>query len=243
MLFRARTPAPAPAVMEIMAGGARVCVAVRVNARARRFTLKVKNATRDVVLTIPPRANRKAAREFVERHGDWIAEKLQALPSKVTLMEGALIPLRGVPHRLCHGGARGTVRVEAGDEPAIVVFGPPEHFGRRVLDFLKREAKRDLAEAVARYAGQLGVTVGRISLKDTKSRWGSCSAQGHLAFSFRLVMAPPMVLDYLAAHEVTHRREMNHSARFWSLLESVAPHTAEAEAWLKAHGGGLHHFG
>ena len=138
-------------------------------------------------------------------------------------------------------GGRGATHVA--DGPAIVVAGAPEHLRRRVVDFLKREAKRDLEPAVMGYAARLGVTVKAIRLRDQTSRWGSCSATGHLSFSWRLVMAPPFVLDYLAAHEVAHLREMNHSRRFWRLVESICPATEAARAWLSAQGGALHAIG
>ena len=125
----------------------------------------------------------------------------------------------------------------------IVVGGAAEHCARRLTDFLKREARADFEAAVARHAARLGVSIARVQVKDTTSRWGSCSSSGALAFSWRLILAPPSVLDYLAAHEVAHRREMNHGAAFWRHTRMLAPHTDEAEAWLKANGAGLHRYG
>jgi predicted metal-dependent hydrolase len=125
----------------------------------------------------------------------------------------------------------------------IEVFGETPHVPRRVREFLEAEAKRDLAVAVKRYCTRLGVTAKRITVRDTTSRWGSCSARGALSFSWRLVLAPPMVLDYLAAHEVAHLRELNHSPRFWRLVKTAFPQTDEAEEWLKRHGSELHRFG
>ena len=117
------------------------------------------------------------------------------------------------------------------------------HVARRVRDFLAREAKRDLTEAIERYAAQLGQRPVRVTLRDTRSRWGSCTARGELNFSWRLILAPPTVLDYLVAHEMAHLREMNHSPRFWALVHALCPHTDAAEAWLKRHGTGLHRYG
>jgi hypothetical protein len=114
---------------------------------------------------------------------------------------------------------------------------------RRVRDFLEAEAKRDLSAAVKRYTARLGVDASRITVRDTKSRWGSCSAKGALNFSWRLILAPPFVLDYLAAHEVGHLKEMNHSSRFWRVVHGLCPRTDEAEDWLKRHGTELHRFG
>jgi predicted metal-dependent hydrolase len=114
---------------------------------------------------------------------------------------------------------------------------------RRVRDFLEREAKRDLQAAVARHTAALGIPARRITVRDTRSRWGSCSAKGYLNFSWRLILAPPFVLDYLAAHEVAHLKEMNHSPRFWREVHALCPRTEEAERWLKRHGTDLHRYG
>jgi predicted metal-dependent hydrolase len=123
------------------------------------------------------------------------------------------------------------------------VPGQPEHVARRVTDFLKREARRDLEAAVERHLVTAKAAARRISIKDTKSRWGSCSANGTLSFSWRLILAPPFVLDYLAAHEVAHLRELNHSHRFWRLTHHLCRRTDEAEAWMKRHGPQLHRYG
>ena len=113
----------------------------------------------------------------------------------------------------------------------------------RVGDFLKREAKRDLEAASRRAAEKLGVSVKRVSVRDQSSRWGSCSSTGVLSYSWRLILAPPFVLEYLAVHEVAHLKEMNHSPRFWRLVKEHCPDTARAKAWLDAHGSDLHRYG
>ena len=128
-------------------------------------------------------------------------------------------------------------------EPVIAVTGEPAHVARRVREFLEREARRDLAEAVIRHTAALGVPARRLTVRDTTSRWGSCSAKGCLSFSWRLILAPPFVLDYLAAHEVAHLKEMNHSHRFWRIVHGLCERTEEAERWLKRHGSELHKFG
>ncbi len=125
----------------------------------------------------------------------------------------------------------------------LLVAGREEHLRRRVIDFLKKEARRDLDRAVMRHAMMLGVRVKAIRLRDQTSRWGSCSSSGTLSFSWRLVMAPPFVLDYLAAHEVAHLHEMNHGPRFWHLVESVCAETKQARAWLNKEGLRLHAIG
>lgn len=224
-----------------------VAIAVRRNPQARRMTLRVRSAARDVTLTLPARTSLAAARDFVERHVGWIEQRLARLPERVPFAQGEIIPLRGEPHRIVlKESVRGLVRVEPGlrgDTPVLAVYGLAAHAARRLGDFLKREARDDLTEAVGRHAAALGVTVGRMTIKDTKSRWGSCSVAGDLAFSWRLVLAPPYVLDYLAAHEVAHRKEMNHGPRYWAHVARIVPDYDRAEAWLKAHGATLHRYG
>jgi len=128
-------------------------------------------------------------------------------------------------------------------EPIIAVCGDRPHVARRVREFLEAEARRDLAAAVRRHTARLGGTARRVTVGDTTSRWGSCSARGALSFSWRLILAPAYILDYLAAHEVAHLRELNHSHRFWKTVYELCPRTDEAERWLKRHGSDLHRFG
>jgi predicted metal-dependent hydrolase len=231
--------------IEIAHAGEIYRVALKRLASSRRYTLRVRAASRDVLLTMPARGTLKAAKDFAERHAAWIGVRLARLPKPVAFAPGEIAPLRGVDHRIVHRpGARGVVWVEAGAEgPLIVVAGSAAHVGRRVADYLKREARRDLESAVARHAAALGLKPRRLALRDTTSRWGSCSSTGALNFSWRLILAPPFVLDYLAAHEVAHIQHMNHSPMFWALTRRLFPDTDRAEAWLKAHGNSLHRFG
>ena len=169
---------------------------------------------------------------------------MDKLPKPRPIVPGAVVPLRGIAHRIHHLDKRGTVSVETVDGvPSLVVAGDPAHLRRRVLDFLKREARRDLEPRVLIHAEALGVTVKAIRFRDQTSRWGSCTVTGHLSFSWRLIMAPPYVLDYLAAHEVAHLREMNHSRRFWRIVEALCRETRQARAWLNAEGAKLHAIG
>jgi predicted metal-dependent hydrolase len=244
LFFRRR--APEPQSIEIVFDQAVYRVRLRRHRQARRYTLRIHPASREVVLTMPLRASVREAKSFAERHGGWIAARLARLPPAQPFRDGAVIPLRGEPHRIVHRpGARGTAWVEcdAGGEQRICVAGGAAHIGRRVEDFLKREAQRDLAAASHRAAKQLGVAVRRVSVRDQSSRWGSCSSTGRLSYSWRLIMAPPFVLDYVAVHEVAHLKEMNHSPRFWRLVAAHCPDAARAKAWLDTHGGDLHRYG
>jgi predicted metal-dependent hydrolase len=221
-------------------------VVVKRSPQARRYTLRIKSATREAVLTMPLRGNISTARDFADRHGGWLAARFQKLPEIVDFAAGATVPLRGEPHVIEHRpGGRGGAWVECGSDgrTIIAVAGEPAHIARRVRDFLKREARRDIEAAARRHATALGVSIRRVSIKDTTSRWGSCAADGSLSFSWRMILAPPFVLDYLAAHEVAHRREMNHSPRYWRVVAELYPDYEKAEAWLKRHGGELHRWG
>ena len=220
-------------------------VRVRRHRAARRYTLRIHSATRDVVLTMPPRGSLTQAREFAEKHGAWIAARLQRIPEAAPFADGTVLPLRGTAHRIVHRrAARGTVWIEtAAEERLLCVAGQAPHVARRVRDFLKREAKRDLEAASRRAAAALAVGIKRVSVRDQSSRWGSCSTSGVLSYSWRLILAPPFVLDYLAAHEVAHLIEMNHSRAFWRLVERICPHMRSAKSWLEAHGAELHRYG
>ncbi|MFD0937353.1 M48 family metallopeptidase, partial [Methylobacterium trifolii] len=164
---------------------------------------------------------------------------------RVTFAPDAVLPLRGVPHRIVHrASSSGATRVEpASPDPAISVSCGEAHVARRVRDYLSLEARRDLLVSVERYTAALGQGPKRITVRDTRSRWGSCTARGELNFSWRLILAPPLVLDYLVAHEMAHLREMNHSNRFWTLVGDLCPNVDEAEAWLKRNGAALHRYG
>ena len=235
-----------PSVLQVVFDQAIYPVRLRRHRQARRYTLRIDASSREVVLTMPPRGSVKEAREFAQKHGGWIAARLKRLPEAAPFAHGTDVPLRGISHRIVHRrGERGTVWTETSHcgERLLCVAGEPAHVNRRINDFLKREAARDLAQASRRYAGELGVFIKRISVRDQSSRWGSCSNTGVLSFSWRLVLAPPFVLEYLAAHEVCHLVELNHSPRFWRLVKRHYPDFERAKAWLDVHGTDLHRYG
>jgi predicted metal-dependent hydrolase len=235
-----------PSAIEVIFDRASYLVRIRRHRQARRYTLRIDAVSREVVLTIPPRGSVKEAREFAQKHGGWIAARLRKLPEAAPFAHGTEVPLRGVPHRIAHRrGARGTVWIESVSDgnPLLCVAGEAPHVDRRIGDFLKREARVALEAASRRYAAQLGVSIKRISVRDQASRWGSCSNTGVLSFSWRLILAPPFVLDYLAAHEVAHLHELNHSPRFWRLVAKLDPNAAHAKTWLDVHGADLHRYG
>jgi predicted metal-dependent hydrolase len=167
-------------------------------------------------------------------NADWVSERLAALPGAVAFVDGAEVPLHGVGHCIRHmPRARGVAWVQDGE---IRVAGDLGCLARRVADFLRAEARRSIIALVTEKAALARVQPGRIALKDTSSRWGSCASNGNLAFSWRLVMAPPFVQDYVAAHEVAHLRHMNHGPRFWALVTQITPHMDPAIVWLRTNG-------
>ena len=235
-----------PQAIQVVYDQAIYPVRIRRHRQARRYTLRIQAATREVILTMPPRGSLREAKEFAQRHGGWIAARLHRLPEAAPFADGAVVPLRGAEHRIVHRpGMRGTVWIEAGDngEGLLCVAGEAPHVDRRIGDFLRREALRDLEAASRRAAEQLGVSINRISVRDQSSRWGSCSTTGVLSYSWRLILAPPFVLDYLAVHEVAHLIEMNHSPRFWRLVNRVCSDSGRAKTWLDIHGTDLHRYG
>ena len=238
-------PRATPRTLDVVHAGVTHRVIVKRVASARRFTLRVRSADGLAVLTMPPRAAWKTAVAFAERHAAWIGARMGALPERVPLAPGALVPVRGVEHRIVTDpkALRRVRFADGGAAPAILVSGREPDPARAVLRLLMSEARRDLETAVARHLAAAGRTASRLTLRDTRSRWGSCSSRGTLNFSWRLILAPPLVLDYLAAHEVAHLVRMDHSDAFWAVVRRLAPHTDEAEAWLKRHGAGLHRYG
>lgn len=237
---------PDPDHVEVAHGASRYKVLVRRRETARRMTLRISSATGDIVLTLPIRSDLKAGVRFAEAHGGWIAARVAKRPDRVAFVSGAVVPLRGVPHRIVHWSTiRGVTRAthDSDGAPILAVAGDSANLARRVTDFLKKEALKDLNVAVDRHTQALGIPARKVAVRDTTSRWGSCSSTGALNFSWRLILAPPLVLDYLAAHEVAHLKEMNHSHRFWALTHRLCSQTEEAEYWLKRHGAGLHRYG
>jgi predicted metal-dependent hydrolase len=235
-----------PSVVQVVFDKAIYLVRLRRHRQARRYTLRIDAPSREVVLTMPPRGSVREAKEFAQKHGGWIAARLKRLPEAAPFAHGVEVPLRGEPHRIVHRrGERGTVWTETdgSGRGLLCVAGEPPHVDRRISDFLKREAQRDLDAASRGYAAQLGVPIKRIWVRDQSSRWGSCSNTGVLSFSWRLILAPPFVLDYLAAHEVSHLVELNHSPRFWRLVKRLYPQVERAKVWLDANGTDLHRYG
>lgn len=214
---------------------------LRVHPRARRITLRLDRMSGRLLLTLPPGVPPHQGLRFAERQGEWLRTRLAELPSRVPFADGAVLPLLGREHTVRHmpQTRRGVWRA-AGE---IRVSGRAEHLPRRVADFLKREARAAIVPRANAKAARLGRPPGRIALRDTVSRWGSCSPRGDLAFSWRLVLAPEPVLDYVVAHEVAHLQHMHHGPRFWALVARLTPEVAGPRRWLRENGARLLRYG
>jgi predicted metal-dependent hydrolase len=213
----------------------KVPVHVRVSRRAQRLALKIDAVGDAVELVLPPRTSLPRALNFLKTNRAWVESRLAALPPRVIFEDGKSVPVLGEPHRIrqvARSGEHGPVWIEDGE---IRVSGDKAHLARRVRDFLKDRARAEIGRRARRLAQQIDRTVGRVTVRDTTTRWGSCSANGNMAFSWRLVMAPEPVLTYVVAHEVAHLVEMNHGPRFWKLVNRLVPHVERHRDWLNAN--------
>jgi predicted metal-dependent hydrolase len=248
-LFRRREPIRRPEVeeREHAVGGRRLPLRIVENDRARRLTLRIDSGGRGLRITVPPGIKHSEVDRFLFRHQGWLEQRLAKVPEQPLVRPGIKIPIRGVPHRIVHEpGKRGTITVTRDQSgPLLIVHGDRRHLPRRVADFLKREAKTEIEALVAKHCAVIRKKPKAIRFRDTTSRWGSCTGEGTLSFSWRIMMAPAPVIDYLVAHEVAHLKEMNHGPRFWALCTKLCPETDRLKAWLKRNGSALQaiHFG
>lgn len=215
------------------------------------------NAKRQMVISAPSERQMPAARRFAREKKDWIAVHLEALPPAYPFIKGQSILYRGALTTLISPEGRGKPRFDAAvyDEsgarlsaPKLVIPAPEGALEGRARRFLIREAREALTTCTYFHAEQLGqiirpVHVSKITVRDTRSRWGSCTPDGHISYSWRLICAPPFVLDYVAAHEVAHLIEANHSRAFWDVVDQLVDTAKPARKWLRDNGGKLHAVG
>ncbi|MFN4202559.1 MAG: M48 family metallopeptidase [Tabrizicola sp.] len=224
--------------MAVLPGSPPVEVHLRRSARARRFSLRVSRLDGKVTLSMPLRAREGEALAFLKGHEGWLRETLEAMPGSTPRRVGlgARLPVEGQELTILPGTGR-RIRVEG---ETLLVPGNPEGIGPRIAAWLKVLARDRLALASARYAGLVDRRFTSLALRDTRSRWGSCSPDGRLMYSWRLIMAPPAVLDYVAAHEVAHLVELNHSPAYWAVVSRICPDWKRQRAWLHDQGQSLH---
>ncbi|MFN4154891.1 MAG: M48 family metallopeptidase [Paracoccaceae bacterium] len=224
--------------MPQLPGSPPVEITLRRSARTRRFSLRVSRLDGRVTLSMPLRARESEALRFAAEQEGWIRQTLAQMPGRRVVGLGDVIPVEGLMRLLVAGSGR-SVRLE-GD--SLMVPGDPAQAGVRVGAFLKVLARDRLAAACDRHAARLGRPYTRLTLRDTRSRWGSCAHDGALMFSWRLIMAPVPVLDYVAAHEVAHLVQMNHSPAFWAVVDQLFPRWQVQRNWLHTEGQALHGY-
>jgi predicted metal-dependent hydrolase len=243
MLFGKKSPAPlAPLpVLTVELVGQLIEVKLKRHAAAKRMVLRLDRDGRSFNLTMPKRQSLVSAKAFLETSKLWMQNTLAHRGHKAPEQLGTTVLLRGVAIAIVKTEKlRGLVHYD--DAAKILhVPGGEAHWQRRLTDWLKQEAEKDLRAASQLYAAKMQTQFSKLSVRDQKSRWGSCTSDGALSYSWRLILAPSFVLDYVAAHEVAHLKEMNHGPRFWCLVLGHCARTREAKQWLKARGHELHH--
>ncbi|OAN78507.1 zinc metalloprotease [Sulfitobacter sp. EhC04] len=222
----------------VLSGDPPIPLILRRSARAKRISLRISQLDGRVTLTLPKRLAEREALDFARSKEGWIRKHLDARGEDLQVMPGAEVPVAGQMLKVVRGQGR---RVQIGTD-IIAVPGPEDRVGARLASHLKLVARDRLAEASDAYAAQLGLGYSRLTLRDTRSRWGSCTSDGGLMFSWRLIMTPPEVLNYVAAHEVAHLAQMNHSPAFWAEVTRLYGDYEPPRRWLRTHGGGLHRY-
>lgn len=220
----------------VLKGNPPVEVNLRRSARARRLSLRVSRLDGRVTLTLPQGVPEREGHRFAQDRAEWLRGHLSQMGQDRVVQIGGSIPFAGQELPVLASAGR---RVSL-DADGLHVPDDPDRVGARVKAFLKVQARDRLAQASDHYAALLGQSYGRITLRDTRSRWGSCTSAGDLMYSWRLVMAPADVLSYVAAHEVAHLVEMNHSQDFWDIVERLFPDHKTCRKWLKQRGTDLH---
>lgn len=222
----------------VLPGNPPVELTLRRSPRARRVSLRVSGLDGRVTLSVPRGMREADALDFAQSRSDWLRAQLARQPECVTVAPGLDLPLEGRLRRIAAGGGR-SVRI---GEDAIHVPGPETRMAACLAGWMKARARDRLVAASDMYADRVGRRYSRITLRDTRSRWGSCSSQAALSYSWRLIMAPPEVLDYVAAHEVAHLVEMNHSRAFWAVVTDLFPGHEAPRKWLRREGAALHRY-
>ncbi|MBH69569.1 MAG: hypothetical protein CMM58_14530 [Rhodospirillaceae bacterium] len=219
----------------------------RQNRKARRLKIRVDPRNSDVLVTYPDNVTLESAIRFVESNLAWVLNQIKVLPERVPFCDGSILPILGRNYKIKHCpdqyGDVWVARVAGVDTLELRVAGGSEHLARRVTDWLKKRAKSQITEKTRSYAKLLNKKVTRLSIRDPVSRWGSCSSHGTLSFSWRLILAPEIVMDYVCAHEVAHLVEMNHSPEFWKQVSYLIDDWSFPRQWLKRHGNRLHRYG
>ena len=222
----------------VLPGNPPVPLILRRSARARRISLRVSSLDGRVTLTLPSHLPDRAALDFAAEKEDWLRGHLSARSDDIVPLPGNTLPVEGVQRVITSATGRSVRLIE----DRIEVPGAPDRVPARLAGYLRALARDQLAAASDHYAAQLGLPYSRLTLRDTRSRWGSCTQDGGLMYSWRLILAAPEILQYVAAHEVAHLAEMNHSQAFWDVVQRLYGDYRAPRAWLRRNGGDLHRY-
>ena len=223
---------------QLSIGNPPIVVNLKSSTRAKRLSLRVSRLDGQVSLTVPALSAEREALAFLREREAWLRKHLGDVRPKEPVGIGGKVMFGGVevPIRAA------MIKRARFQDGAFEVPDDPSQTGLRVKALLKLKARDALAAASDGYAAELGRDYQRISLRDTRSRWGSCSSQGVLMYSWRLIMAPVDVLNYVAAHEASHLVEMNHSSAFWDTVAGLMPDFEVHRRWLRENGDRLHRY-
>lgn len=218
----------------VLIDGETIPVSLRRNTQAKRMILRIDSASGDVKITVPTRVSMRAVQRFLDQHIDWVKTERAKRPKAPAIVHGMQIPYRGNEYLLHFTDTPPrTVTINDG---TITVGGPVDQAPARLERWMRLQARQQLEQDASFYASKLGVTFAKISIGDMKTRWGSCSSKQTLKFNWRLILAPEIVRRYVAAHEVSHLLEMNHSARFWEHVAHCMTDYKVHRRWLKSKG-------
>lgn len=234
LLKQKKTP-PAPEETLVSFGDVVVPVLIRYSNRARRLSLRLDGKAGGLVMVMPAGLSKREGLSFLYRQEAWVLDQIGQLPVAAPFEEGAVIPYRGRDLVIRHDTSR-RYGVEIREDREIWVAGPREHLARRLRDHCRKQARAVITDKARDMADSIGRKAGRITIRDQKTRWGSCSANGDMSFNWRLILAPDWVLHYVVAHEVAHLEERNHGPHFWALVERIDPEMAAGRKWLRTHG-------
>ena len=236
-----------PNIAICLPDGKRIDIKVSDSIRANRFIMRVNQQTSEFCVSRPMWRSIDEARIFVERNVWWISEQLMKLPARVQFRHGSIVPILGKEYKISHSPKEfGNVWLKESlnnEMPELRVSGGSEHMARRVRDWLKKRAKDEVAYKAKKFSSLLNKEIKSVSVRDTRTRWGSCSSSGNLSFCWRLIFAPEKIVDYVCAHEAAHLVELNHSPRFWQTVHQLVGEWNSSKKWLKENGARLHRYG
>lgn len=222
-------------------GGRALPIRFTVRKRAHRLRLRINDLEERLDITLPRGVREAEGLEFAEENISWISQQFKSLPTRISFVDGATIPVCNQDHVICHlPGRRGRTVSEFGE---LKVYGDQAHLARRVRDWFHAESRRIIRPKLDEAAAMIEKHAGKLSIREMRTRWASCSDRGDFSFAWRLIMAPEDVIDYVIAHEVAHLIHMDHGREFWALVKEIDPQASDGKRWLKKYGSDLHRFG